>query len=75
MHVVLLILADINNFILVLQSCHVYDFFYVYHFKVLFFDSQCLSECCPSSTTVDKKSTTGEKAAGDSQEPLTLDIL
>ena len=23
------------------------------------FDSQCLSECCPSSTTVDKKSTTG----------------
>ena len=40
------------------------------------FDSQCLSEGCPSSTTVDKKSTTGEeKAAGDSQELFTLDIL
>ena len=47
------------------------------------FDSQCLSECCPSSSTVDKKSTTvdkkstaGEKkAAGDSQELFTLDIL
>ena len=24
------------------------------------FDNQCLSECCPSSTTVDRKSTTGK---------------
>ena len=33
------------------------------------FDNQCLSECCPSSTTVDKKSTTEEKkAAGHSQD-------
>ena len=40
------------------------------------FDSQCLPECYPSNTTVDKKSTTGvEKAAGDSKEPFTLDIL
>ena len=40
------------------------------------FDSQCLSECCPSSTTVDNKSTTREeKASGDSHEPFTLEIL
>ena len=39
------------------------------------FDSQCLSECCPSSTTVDKKSTTGkEKAADSQQEPFPMDI-
>ena len=37
---------------------------------------QCLSECYLSSTTVDKKNTTGEeKAAGDSQETFTWDIL
>ena len=37
------------------------------------FDSQCLSECRSCSTTVDKKSTTGEeKAVGHSQEPFNL---
>ena len=41
------------------------------------FNSQCfLSECCPSSTTVNKKSTTGEeKGAGDSKELFTFDTL
>ena len=54
-------------FILLLPSVHVYEFFYGYHFRV----SQCLSECCPSGTTVDKESTTGEeKAAGYSQRTL-----
>ena len=34
------------------------------------------SKCCPSSTSVEKKRKTEvEKAAGDSQEPFTLDIL
>ena len=34
------------------------------------FDSQSLSECCPSSSTVNKSTTGEEKAAGDSQEPF-----
>ena len=36
---------------------------------------QCLSECYLSSTTVDKNTTGEEKAAGDSQETFTWDIL
>ena len=41
------------------------------------FDSQCLSECYLSSTTIDKKSTTGEEKVSSeySQEPYTLDTL
>ena len=47
---------------ILLPSIHVYDFFYGYHFGILF-DSQCLSECSLSSTTVDS-ATREEKAAG-----------
>ena len=69
------ILAGINNVQLVLPSCHVYEFLIMDIVLGHCFDSQCLSECCPSSTTVDKKSTTGEKkAAGDSQELFILDL-
>ena len=59
-------------FMLVLPSCHVYESFMDIILGYCS-DSQYLSECCPSSTTPDKKSTTGkEKAAGDSKEPFVL---
>ena len=58
-----------------LPSVHVYEFYFMDIILGYCFDSQCLSERCPSSTTVDKKSTTGEEnAARDSKEPFTLDI-
>ena len=47
----------------ILGRCHCVmcmNFFYGYLLGYCF-DSQCLSECCPSSTTDDKKSTTGER--------------
>ena len=56
------ILAGISNVhISALPLCHVYEFFNMDIILGYRFDSQCLSECYPSSTTVDKKSTTGER--------------
>ena len=52
-------LAGISNVhISAMLLCYVYEFFIMVGYC---FDSQCLFECCPSSTTVDKKSTTGER--------------
>ena len=56
------VLAGTNNIhISALPLCYVYELFIMDIILGYCFDSQCLSECCLSSTNVDKKSTTGER--------------